>query len=358
MSEGWDEGRRVDAGQLLGLVSAIFRRCGMEEADAHLLADSLVFADLGGIHSHGVLRVPEYAKKLTADGVDPRGRPQVVREMGACLVIDAKNSMGQIGCHFAMQQAIEKARVHGLGAAAVRGSNHCGAMAYFAMQALPHDMIGWATTNALPTMAPWGGRERIVGINPLAVAVPAGAEYPIVFDAAFSGSSHGKIRIHHQKNLPLPEGWALDADGQPTTDPARAIDGLLMPIGTFKGVSLAMLMGVFSSMLSGAAYGTELGNMEDGPIAGTDGHFLMAINVAAFEEVDRFKERIDAAIAQVHASRRAPGVERLYVAGEVEFMRRNQYEHAGIPLNAATLADIAATARALGEDTSPFGWLS
>lgn len=358
MSEGWDEGRRVDAGQLLGLVSAIFRRCGMEDGDAHLLADSLVFADLGGIHSHGVLRVPEYAKKLTVDGVDPRGCPQVVREMGACLVVDGKNSMGQIGCHFAMQQAIEKARVHGMGAVAVRGSNHCGAMAYFAMQALPHDMIGWATTNALPTMAPWGGTERIVGINPLAVAVPAGAEYPLVFDAAFSGSSHGKIRIHHQKNLPLPEGWALDADGQPTTDPARAIDGLLMPIGAFKGVSLAMLMGVFSSMLSGAAYGTELGTMEDGPIAGTDGHFLMAIHVEAFEEIDRFKERIDAAIAQVHASRRAPGVERLYVAGEVEFVRREQYERAGIPLNAATLEDIAATARALGEDTSPFAWLT
>ncbi len=357
MSEAWDEGRRVDAGELLGLVSAIFRRCGMEDADAHLLADSLVFADLGGIHSHGVLRVPEYAQKLTADGVDPRGCPQVVRELGACIVVDGKNSMGQVGCHFAMQQAIEKARVHGLGAAAVRGSNHCGAMAYFAMQALPHDMIGWATTNALPTMAPWGGTERIVGINPLAVAVPAGAEYPLVFDAAFSGSSHGKIRIHHQKNLPLPEGWALDADGQPTTDPARAIDGLLMPIGAFKGVSLAMLMGVFSSMLSGAAYGTELGTMEDGPRAGGDGHFLMAINVAAFEETDRFKERIDAAIAEVHASRRAPGVERLYVAGEVEFMRRAQYEREGIPLNAATLEDIAATARDLGEDTSPFAWL-
>jgi LDH2 family malate/lactate/ureidoglycolate dehydrogenase len=354
MSEAWEEGKRVDADELLALVSTIFQRCGMSNDDAHLLADSLVCADLGGIHSHGVLRVPDYVKKLTLEGVDPRGRPQVVREMGACVVVDGNNSMGQIGCQFAMQQAVEKARLHGIGAVAVRGSNHCGAMAYFAMQALPHDMIGWATTNALPTMAPWGGSERIVGINPLGVAVPAGRAHPIVFDAAFSGSSHGKIRIHHQKNLPLPEGWALDADGRPTVDPAAAIDGLLMPIGAFKGVSLAMLMGVFSSMLSGAAYGTELGDMEAGPMAGADGHFLMAINVAAFEEIGRFKERVDRAIDQVHTSRRAPGVERLYVAGELEFLRRAAYQRDGIPLNSATLEDMLAAARTLGVEHS--GW--
>jgi LDH2 family malate/lactate/ureidoglycolate dehydrogenase len=348
MAEAWDEGTRVDAAELLALVSDVFRRCQMDEGDAHLLADSLVFADLGGVHSHGVLRVPEYVKKLREDGVDPRGRPEVVREMGACLVVDGHNSMGQIGCHFAMQKAMEKAEQHGIGAAAVRGSNHCGAMAYFAMRALERDMIGWATTNALPTMAPWGGAERILGINPLGIALPAGAEPPIVFDAAFSGSSHGKIRIHYQKGLELPEGWALDRDGQPTTDPAAAIDGLLMPIGQFKGVALAMIMGAFSSLLSGAAYGTELGNMEDGPKAGEDGHFALAIKVAAFEEVDRFKERVDGAIRQVRACRRAPGVERLYAPGEKEYLCREAYRREGIPLNEVTLADIGKAAREVG----------
>src|SRR5690606_13897449 len=122
---------------------------------------------------------------------------------------DGGNSMGQIGSYFAMQHAIDRARSTGLAAAAVRGSNHCGAMAFFAMLVLPHDMIGIATTNALPTMAPWGGAERILGINPLAVAIPAQEEKPIVFDAAFSGSSHGKIRIYQQKGQSLPEGWAL-----------------------------------------------------------------------------------------------------------------------------------------------------
>lgn len=357
MAEAWNEGTRVPAADLRQLVAAVFSRCGMSAPDADLLADTLVFADLSGIHSHGVLRVPEYARKLTVDGVDPKGQPTIVREFGACAVVDGGNSMGQIGCHFAMELAIARATEHGIGAVAVRGSNHCGAMAYFAMQAVARDMIGWATTNALPTMAPHGGTDRIVGINPLGVAIPAANEAPIVFDAAFSGSSHGKIRIHAQKNLPLPEGWALDADGQPTTDPARAIDGLLMPIGGFKGVSLAMLMGMFSSMLSGAAYGTELGNMEDGPQAGQDGQFLMAINVAAFEDVPTFKARVDAAIEQIHTSRRAAGVDRLYVAGEPEAERRLQYERDGIPLNRVTLGDIATTAQRHGIDRTDMIWL-
>ena len=338
----------VDADRLRRMVQAVFAACAMDAADAHRLADSLVFADLCGVHSHGVLRVPEYVRKLTTGGVDPRGRPAVVRAVGACLVVDGGNSMGQIGAHFAMQQAIAQAREHGLAAAAIRGSNHCGAMAYFARQALAHDMIGIATTNALPTMAPWGGADKIVGINPLGVAIPAGEELPIVYDAAFSGSAHGKIRIYHQKGLTLPEGWALDQDGRPTTDPAAALAGLLMPIGGYKGVSLALIMGILSSMLSGAAYGTELGNMVDGPRAGQDGHFVAAIHVGAFEDVAHFKARVDAAIRQIHASRRAPGVDRLYAPGEPEHERAAAYGRDRIPLNAVTLADLRRTAAAMG----------
>ena len=320
----------------------------MSPTDAQLLADSLVQADLGGIHSHGVLRVPEYVKKLTVDGVDPRGRPRVVRAVGGCMVVDGGNAMGQVAVSFAMERAIEKAEEHGIAAAAVRGSNHCGAMGYYAEMAAGRDLIGLATTNALPTMAPWGGAERLLGINPLAVAIPAGAEHPIVFDGAFSGSAHGKIRVYQQKGLPIPEGWATDFDGRPTTDAAIAIEGLLLPIGGFKGAALAMVMGILSSMLSGAAYGTELGDMARGPTPGLDGHFVAAISVAAFEDVGRFKARVDAAIRQIHDARRAPGVDRLFAPGEPEALRREQYVREGIPLNEVTLADLRAAAGALG----------
>lgn len=348
---------RVNAGELLTLSQAIFETCGMSKDDAHLLADSLVDADLSGVHSHGVLRVPEYAKKLTVDGVDPKGRPEVVKDDGACLVVDGHNSMGQIGASFAMQKVIERAKDTGIAAAGIRGSNHCGAMAYFARMPLAHDMIGIATTNALPTMAPWGGAERILGINPLGFAIPAGEEAPIIFDAAFSGTAHGKIRVYHQKGLTLPEGWAADKDGVPTTDPVKAIDGLLLPVGAFKGVSLALIMGILSSMLSGASYGTELGNMEDGPNAGEDGHFVAAIRVSAFEEVDTFKARVDKAIQQIHDCRKAPDVDRLYAPGGPEAIRRDHYRRDGIPLNDITLGDIKKTAEARGVATEGYGWL-
>lgn len=338
---------RVDADKLLALVTAIFARCGMDQPNATLLADSLVYADLGGIHSHGVLRVPEYVQKLTLEGVNPRGRPRVVRDSGACLVVDGDNSMGQIGAHFTIERVIERAKTTGIAAAGIRGSNHCGAMAYFAAQALDHDMIGLATTNALPTMAPWGGTERILGINPLAIAIPAGEEYPILYDAAFSGSSHGKIRVYQQKGLTLPEGWALDRQGRPTTDPALAIDGLLAPIGGFKGTGLAMIMGILSSMLSGASYGTELGNMEDGPKPGQDGHFVAAIRVEAFEEIDRFKARVDKAIRQIRQCRLAADFNRIYAPGEKEFLNRAAYRRDGIPLNTVTLTDLGNTAHKL-----------
>jgi L-2-hydroxycarboxylate dehydrogenase (NAD+) len=348
---------RADAGELLALVTEIFRRCGMTDEDAALLADSLTAADLRGVNSHGVLRVPEYVKKLTVGGVDPRGRPSVVQDAGACLVVDGGDSMGQIGTSFAMARVLDRAASTGIAAAAVRGSNHNGAMAYYAMQALPRDMIGLATTNALPVMAPWGGTERLLGINPLGVAIPAGEESPIVYDAAFSGSSHGKIRVYQQRGQRLPDGWALDADGRPTTDPAVAIDGLLAPIGGYKGTALAMIMGILSSMLSGAAYGTELGDLKTGPQPGRDGHFLLAIDIAAFTDVESFKRRVDAAIRQIHAGRKAPGVERLYAPGELEFANERDNRREGIPLNAATLADLRSSAERLGIALDRYAWL-
>jgi LDH2 family malate/lactate/ureidoglycolate dehydrogenase len=342
--------RRVAAPALRGLVAAIFARCGMRAEDAALVADTLVRADLQGVHSHGVLRVPEYVQKLRAGGVDPQGRPRTVVDRGGALVVDGGNSMGQVAAAFAMHGAVERARVSNVAVAAVRGSNHCGAMAYYAAMALPEDMIGLAATNALPTMAPWGGIDKILGINPLAVAIPAGEEAPLVFDAAFSGSSHGKLRVYQQKGAPIPPDWAFDAAGRPTTDPAAALTGLLQPIGGYKGTGLALVWGVLSTLLSGAAYGTELGNMVDGPRAGQDGHVFLALRVAGFEEPPRFKARMDAVIRQIRASRRAPSVERVYPPGHLEAETARRYADEGIPLTDATLADLERAARELNCD--------
>jgi LDH2 family malate/lactate/ureidoglycolate dehydrogenase len=313
--------RRVSPEALLTVVTAIFARCGMSDEDAALLARTLVHADLRGVNSHGVLRVPDYVGKLTRGGT------------------------------FAMRRAIERAGEIGIAFAAVRHSNHCGAMDWYTLMAVEAGMIGLAGTNALPTMAPWGGTEKVVGINPLSIAMPAGREQPFVLDFAFGATAHGKIRVYHQKGSPIPEGWAFDEEGHPTTDAGRALKGLIQPIGQHKGVGLGMAIGMLSSLLSGAGYGTETGNMVDGATAGRDGHFFAAINVSFFEDPDRFRERADGVIRQVHESGRREGVERLYVPGEIE-ADLAAAQATGITLAGTTVDDIAAAASRLNVDAA------
>ncbi|MEX0853774.1 MAG: Ldh family oxidoreductase [Bauldia sp.] len=344
---------RVIAGdRLLAVVTGVFAACGMSDQDAMLLAGTLVHSDLRGVHSHGVLRVPEYVKKLTEDGVDPRGAPRVVSRNSGALVIDGGNAMGQIAGTFAMDSAIATASDTGIALAAVRNSNHCGALDWYTLRAARQGMIGLAGTNALPTMAPLGGIDKIVGINPLSVAIPGGASDPFVLDFAFGATAHGKIRVYHQKGAPIPEGWSFDADGNPTTDAAQALEGLIQPIGAHKGVALGMAVGMLSSLLSGAAYGTELGNMADGPKAGEDGQFYIAINVAAFADPDHVGRRVQAICDEVHRSRRRAGVERLFVPGEIEAGFETEYGREGILLAGRTIDDIAAQAERLAVDAS------
>ena len=342
--------RRISAPDLLDVATRIFAACGMGETDALLLAETLVHSDRRGVHSHGVLRIPDYVGKLTREGVDPRGAPRIVSERGGAIRVDGANTMGQIGGTFAMDRAIVVAGSGaGIAIAALGNSNHCGAMDWYTLRAVRAGMIGLAGTNALPTMAPVGGTEKIVGINPLSVAMP-GEDQPFVMDFAFGATAHGKIRVYDQKGAPIPEGWALDAEGHPTTDAGRAMKGLIQPIGGHKGVALGMMVGMLSSFLSGAGYGLETGNMVDGPTAGKDGQFFIAIDIGAFIDPGEFRTRVRAVIDEAHGSGRRQGVDRLYVPGDIEAGFEAEYERDGILLAAATLGDIAATAAELGVD--------
>jgi len=344
---GTESERRIEPGLLSRQVTDIFAGCGMSDSDASLLADSLVQADLRGIHSHGVLRIPDYVAKLTREGVNPRGRPRVVSRTGGAIVVDGDNAMGQIAGAFAMRRAIERARETGIAAAAVRGSNHAGAMDYYVRLAVDEDMIGLATTNALPTMAPWGGVDKVIGLNPVGIGVPSG-EGALVLDTALGATAHGKIRVFHQKGQPIPGDWAFDREGRPTTDPGAALDGLIQPIGGYKGLGLAVCMGILSSLLSGAGYGTESGNLEDGAIAGADGQFYLAIDVASFEELGRFRSRVDAVVDEIRTARRADGTTAIHAPGDLESLTAARNREAGIPLNDTTLADIREAAANLG----------
>jgi LDH2 family malate/lactate/ureidoglycolate dehydrogenase len=349
---GVENERRFPHEVLQEIVHAIFERCGMADADAEVLADQLVKADLRGIHSHGVMRVPLYVSKLSGGGVDPRGRPRVTKDATAAMVVDGGNNMGQIAGVFAMRAAIERARTTGVAVAAVGNSNHAGAMEYYVRMALEADMIGIATTNALPTMAPWGGIDKLVGLNPIGIGIPAGTEVPLVLDFAFGATAHGRIQVYQQKGLPIPEGWAFDNEGRPTTDIDEALAGLVQPIGMYKGIGLAMAAGILSTLLSGASYGTESGNMKDGPIPGRDGQFYLALNIAAFEDVATFKTRMDKIIREYRGTRLAPGVRRVFVPGEMEAELERRQRREGVPLNEVTVQGIRDAAAALGVDAS------
>ena len=349
---GIEHERRFSHEALHAVVRATFERCGMADPDAEVLTDQLVKADLRGIHSHGVMRVPLYVDKLTRGGVDPRGRPRVTRDAPAALVIDGGNSMGQIAGAFAMPEAIEHARTTGVAVAAVGNSNHSGAMQCYVRLTIRADMIGIATTNALPTMAPWGGIDKLVGLNPIGIGIPAGEEPPLVLDFAFGATAHGRMQVYQQKGIPIPQGWAFDREGQPTTDIDQALAGLVQPIGMYKGVGLAMAAGILSTLLSGAGYGTESGNMVDGPIPGRDGQFYLVLNIAAFEEVATFKARMDRIIREYRGTRLAPGVKRVFVPGEMEAELERRQREQGVPLNEATVQGIRDAAARLGVDAS------
>jgi LDH2 family malate/lactate/ureidoglycolate dehydrogenase len=352
---GVENERRFPQAELHRVVQAIFERCGMAAADAGVLADQLVMADVRGIHSHGVMRVPLYVRLLTGGGVDPRGRPRVVKDATAALVIDGGNNMGQIAGAFAMGTAIARARTTGVAVAAVGNSNHAGALEYYVRMAIAADMIGIATTNALPTMAPWGGIDKLVGLNPIGIGIPAGEEVPLVLDFAFGATAHGRMQVYQQKGIPIPEGWAFDQDGRPTTDIDKALAGLVQPIGKYKGIGLAMAAGILSTLLSGAGYGSESGNMIDGPLPGRDGQFYLALNIAAFEDVPTFKARMDKIIREYRGTRLAPGFTRVYVPGEMEAELERRQRAEGIPLNEATVQGIRAAAAGLGVDAAALG---
>jgi LDH2 family malate/lactate/ureidoglycolate dehydrogenase len=349
---GIEHERRFAPEALDDLVCTIFERCGMAVADAGVVADQLVKADLRGIHSHGVMRVPLYVGKLTKGEVDPRGRPRVAKDASAALVVDGGNSMGQVAGAFAMRQAIERARTTNVAVAAVGHSNHCGAMEYYVRIAVAADMIGIATTNALPTMAPWGGIDKLVGLNPIGIGIPAGAEEPLVLDFAFGATAHGRMQVYQQKGIPIPEGWAFDQEGRPTTDIDAALEGLVQPIGMYKGIGLAMAAGILSTLLSGAGYGTESGNMVDGAIPGRDGQFYLALNIAAFEDVATFRTRMDKIIREYRGTRLAAGVRRVFVPGEMEAELERRQRKEGVPLNEATVQGIRDVAGQLGVDAS------
>jgi LDH2 family malate/lactate/ureidoglycolate dehydrogenase len=325
--------QRIDGKDLRQLVERIFQQEGLNLDDATVVADSLVAADERGVYSHGVMRVATYVKALRSGTMRADASPSIVSDNGTYAVVDGQMTMGQVGSNRAMSLAIEKARENGVGVVGLRNSHHCGAMAYWAMMALPADCIGFATTNAGLNMAPWGGVDKIIGNNPFAAAIPTNREWPMVLDMATSVVAGGKLDIAAIRGQKIPLDWALGPDGQPTDDPRQARQGTLLPVGGPKGYGMAVMLDVLAGVLTGARFGGGLG-------PGGSGQFFMAIRVEGFMPIAEFKSRMDEMIDQIHQSKRAEGVERIYVPGEIEYELQRRRESEGLMVEAAILDEL------------------
>jgi LDH2 family malate/lactate/ureidoglycolate dehydrogenase len=329
-------------------VAALYRVGGLPEEHAALVADTLVRADMWGHSSHGVMRAPWYLDRVRNGVMKPVTDSVRVVDSGAISVVDGREGVGQVIARDAMLDAVARAKRHGVGVVSVRNSNHHGALGYFTRLAAQAGCIGMLAANGGPAMAPWGGKRMAVGTNPWSIAAPAGRYPPMMLDIANTVVARGKIFLARQKGAPIPDHWALDAEGRPTTDPVAALAGVILPMAEHKGYAIALMMDVLAGVLSGSGILTEVNSPYKTDKPSRCGHFFLALDVAAFGPRHVFDARIEQMIAEVKAVPLAPGFDEILYPGELE--ARNEARHArdGLELPQKTMADLHAEAERLG----------
>jgi L-2-hydroxycarboxylate dehydrogenase (NAD+) len=322
-------------------------RSGVARAHAEVVADVLVEADLRGIESHGVARlVSYYVSRIRSGHLNPKPNYQIARETKTSIVYDADNGLGHPVSKMAMEAVIAKASEYGSAFGAVRNSNHYGIAGYYAMMALPHDMIGMSSTNSVKYAAATFGREVTLGTNPFAFAVPASSEPAFVLDFATTTVPKGKIEVYKRKHKELEPGWAIDPEGNVTEDPDEALRGALLPLGGFgmeggghKGYGLGLLADILCGVLSGGAFGPELpfaSETKEGAIS----HWFGAFRIDGFRDVDKFKEDMDVELRYYKDSAVARGAQRIMVAGEPEILKSAYNRQYGIPVHSKVWDDL------------------
>jgi len=340
---------RIAAPHLAAFVGRTFAAAGVPEADAKILAELMVEADLRGSDTHGVIRLPLYVRRIRAGGVNSKPNIRVVSDRPSAALIDGDNGMGHLVMRRAAQLAVEKAQKTGIGWVGARMSNHAGPAALYATMPLQHDMIGLyfavGSNNHLP---PWGGSETLLGTNPMAVAVPAHDEPPVVLDMAPTVAAYGKVRLKAQRGEPMPVGWMIDRDGKPLTDAKRADEGYLLPIGDYKGYGLSLIIGILAGALNGAALGRDVVDFVKETAKPTNtGHAVAAIAVEAFMPPAAFKRAVDAVVRDIRNSRRLPDVERIFLPGEQSHAKFLERRANGVPMPKPLRESLDALAREL-----------
>lgn len=337
---------------LIELVAATLRTLGASAEDAILTARSIVAADCEGVASHGVMLVRMYVDRIRAGSVVPGAHAVVAHDGGSAVTLDAGNGLGQVSADQAVRLVIDRARTHGMATVAVRNAFHFGTAGYWARAIAQAGQVGIVLSNTRPLMPPPGGAERIVGNNPIAIAVPSADGLPIVTDMAMSATAMGKIRLAESAGRPIPEGWASDAEGRPTTDPATAIKGMLLPAAGPKGFGLAMLIDLLCGGLSGGAIGDEVQPLYGDPAKPyACAHLFMAIDLARFGVEQAMPGRVQKLADKVRHAKRATGTDTLYAPGDLERARASAArEQVAVP--ADVLDKLLACAQGVGLDAT------
>jgi L-2-hydroxycarboxylate dehydrogenase (NAD+) len=346
---------RIAYDRLVDFIDSALRKLGLSQGDARSVAALMAQADLQGSDGHGVIRLPQYARRIRAGGINLHPDIQVVQERSGMALIDGDNAMGHLVMTRAATLAVDKARTAGVAWVGARRSNHAGPASLYARMPLAHDMIGMyfavGNANHLP---PWGGLEMLLSTNPLAVAVPSATDTPIVLDMASTVAAYGKVKAKAQRGELMPEGWMIDRNGQPLTDPRRAEEGFLLPIGGYKGYGLALVIGLLAGTLNGAAMGRDLVDFNhDDRSATNTGQAIVAIDVAAFGDVASFKAQVDALAQTLRTSQRMPTVDRIWLPGEQSNAKRRRYGVEGIPIATELLRTLDRLAEDMQIDRLP-----
>jgi LDH2 family malate/lactate/ureidoglycolate dehydrogenase len=345
---------RVAVRPLVEFMAACLVAVGLPRGDAMQVAGLMAEADLTGADAHGVFRLPQYVRRLRAGGVNPKPDIRVEKTAAATALVDGDNGMGHLVMARAAETAVALAREAGVGWVGARHSNHAGAAGVYAAMALPHGMVGiYSVVASANHMPPWGGVESLLGTNPIAVAVPAGEEAPVVLDIATTVVSYGTVKNYRMQGRQMPEGWMVNTkDGTPLTDPARSSEGVLLPIGGYKGSGLALVLGLLAGPLNGAAFGRGVFdfNFNDADAQNT-GHFIIALDVKRFTPLDVFKAEMDRHLRDLRTSKPLPGFDAVRLPGEQRRARRADRSANGIPMPRELRTQLDALAGELGVKT-------
>jgi LDH2 family malate/lactate/ureidoglycolate dehydrogenase len=348
---------RYRASDLAAFLTSALTALDVPDEDARLVADLMTEADLLGYDTHGSFRLRQYVNRLRDGGNNPAARVKTVVDHGSTAVVDCDNGLGHLAMKYASNLAVEKAHENGIGWIGVRNGNHAGPASLYVNMIAEQDMIGIVgAVGSANHVAPFGGLDMLLGTNPLAIAIPAGREPAFVLDMATTTAAAGKIKVLAQRGEAMPEGWMVDRDGNPLTDPTRQSEGLLLPIGGPKGYGLAMAIGLIAGTLNGAVFGKDVVNFTKETATPTNtGQFVAAISVEAFADVTAFKETVDGIFASFRASEHFPDGDPVRIPGQNRGAIRRERQEYGIPLHpnlVKALAEIAAELE-ISELTAP-----